>query len=137
MPRRVSRRMARSLALSLLVLAVAVPALAATAASIKATKGTPQSAKIKTAFAKQLVAHVADANGHAIAGVAVRFTGPATGAGVKFANGATTAIRKTNKHGNAKATVMADGTAGTYKVTANLKTGPLAHPAVFTLTNTP
>jgi hypothetical protein len=133
---RIPPSISRGVAAGAVMLAVAVPALAATAASITATKGTPQSAKINTAFAKPLVAHVADAHGHPIAGLAVRFTAPSTGASAKFANGTTTAIRKTNLHGNAKATLTANGIVGSYKVTANLKTGPLPHPAVFSLTNT-
>src|SRR6202012_4695222 len=92
---------------------------AAVVASITATGGTPQSATISTAFATNLSATVLDSNSHAVSGVTVTFTAPASGASGTFAGGVHTAT--TNGSGVATAPVFtANSTAGTYTVTASV-----------------
>src|ERR1035437_4574413 len=99
---------------------------------IAATSGTPQSAKVGTAFAAPLVATVTT-GGSPTSGVTVTFTAPATGAGGTFAGGVNTAT--TNGSGVATSVVFtANGTAGAYTVTASA-TGT-STPASFSLTNT-
>jgi hypothetical protein len=117
-----------------------IPVLAASAATgptIKATGGTPQSAVISTAFQHKLSARVLGAKGNPRVGLLVTFTAPSTGASVTFPNTRTTWTHKTGKNGYVRVTATANATAGTYKVTANLKTGALKTPATFNLTNTP
>src|SRR5580700_5526470 len=83
----------------------------ATAASIAATSGTPQSATINTAFAAPLVATVKDSGGNPVAGATVTFTAPGSGASGTFAGGVNTAT--TNASGVATSTTFtANGTAG-------------------------
>ena len=90
-------------------------------ASIKASAGTPQSATINTAFAQRLTATVRDAFGNPVTGATVTFTAPASGASGTFAGGVNTA--KTNAAGMASAPVFtANGTVGSYTVTANVGT---------------
>lgn len=102
-------------------------------ASITASGGTPQSAKIKTAFTKPLQATVKDAGGNLLAGVVVTFKAPTSGAGGTFAGGVKTAT--TNASGVAtSATFTANSTVGSYSVTATF-TGAKT-PASFSLTNT-
>lgn len=117
-----------------------IPVLAASAAAgptISATGGTPQSAAVSTAFGHKLSARVLGAKGNPRVGLLVTFTAPAAGASLTFANGRTSWTHKTGKKGYVRVAVTANATAGTYKVTANLHTGPLPKPATFNLTNTP
>jgi trimeric autotransporter adhesin len=75
---------------------------------------------------------VKDAGGNLVSGATVTFAAPASGASGAFAGGVTTAI--TNASGVATARAFtANGTAGTYTVTA--KVAGVAAPANFTLTN--
>jgi hypothetical protein len=107
--------------------------VAATAASIGATSGTPQSAAISTAFAAPLVATVKDSGNNPVSGVTVTFTAPGSGASGTFAGGVNTAI--TNATGVAtSATFTANSTTGSYAVTASV--AGVATPASFSLTNT-
>ena len=100
--------------------------------SITATSGTPQSATVNALFAAPLVATVT-ANGLPVGGAAVTFEVPATGAGGTFAGGVNTAT--TNASGVAtSAAFTANGSVGTYTVTATVAAG--AQPANFVLTNT-
>lgn len=102
-------------------------------ASIAATSGSGQKTAITTAFANPLVVTVKDASGSPISGVMVAFTAPSTGASGAFAAGVNTAT--TNASGVAtSATFIANGTVGTYAVTA-IVTG-LSSTATFVLTNT-
>jgi hypothetical protein len=120
--------------------ALLVPVLAASAATgptITATGGTPQTATVSTAFKHKLSARVLGAKGNPRVGLLVTFTAPSTGAGLTFANGKTTWTHKTGVKGYVRVGVTANATAGTYKVTANLKKGALPKPATFNLTNTP
>ena len=100
--------------------------------SITPQSGTPQSARINTAFASALAATVKDSGGNPISGVTVTFTAPGSGASGTFAGGANTAV--TNSSGVATSSVFtANSIAGAYTVTA---TAPGASAgASFSLTN--
>jgi len=107
--------------------------VAASAASVTATAGTPQSTVVNTAFATALQATVRNALGNPVAGVTVTFTAPATGASATFATG-TTATATTDSAGVATApTLTANGSTGKYTVTATVS--GVATPATFSLTN--
>jgi hypothetical protein len=102
--------------------------------AVVAMSGTPQAHEVNGAFGSPLVAMVTN-NGSPAAGVAVTFTAPTTGAGGTFANGKATATATTDASGLATTALFtANGTAGTYSVTA-LASGATT-PASFTLTNT-
>jgi hypothetical protein len=131
----ISRRGA-AVAAALALVPVAA-AIAATGPTISATGGTPQSAVINTAFKHKLSARVLGAKGNPRVGLVVTFTAPSTGPSVTFPNGRTTWSHATGKKGYVRVLATANGTTGTYKVTANLKKGPLKTPATFNLTNTP
>lgn len=102
--------------------------------SIAATSGAPQSAPVLANFSAPLVATVVDGNQNPVSGALVTFEVPATtGPGGTFAGGVNTA--KTNASGVAtSATFTANGSVGTYTVTATVASG--AEPANFILTNT-
>ncbi|MGA7078456.1 MAG: hypothetical protein WBQ43_19735 [Terriglobales bacterium] len=101
--------------------------------SITPTSGTPQSATVNAAFATPLVATVM-ANGSPVSGATVTFEVPAAGASGTFAGGVNTAV--TNANGMAtSAPFTANGSVGTYTVTATIASG--AEPANFILTNAP
>jgi hypothetical protein len=101
--------------------------------SIAATSGTPQSAPVLANFSAPLVATVVDGNQNPISGAVVTFEVPALGAGGTFVGGVNTA--KTNAGGVAtSAAFIANGSVGTYTVTATVASG--AEPANFVLTNT-
>jgi hypothetical protein len=105
------------------------------AASIAATAGTSQSAKINTAYAAALQATVKDSGGTGVSGVSVTFTAPASGASGTFSGAASVTVT-TDTSGIASAPAFtANSTAGTYAV--NATTPGVGTPAVFTLTNTP
>jgi hypothetical protein len=101
--------------------------------SITATSGTPQSAAVNANFSGPLVATVVDGSQNPISGALVTFEVPASGAGGTFAGGVNTA--HTNASGVATSnTFTANGSVGTYTVTATVASG--AEPGNFTLTNT-
>jgi hypothetical protein len=97
-------------------------------ASIAATGGTPQSIVISAPFPNALQATVKDGAGNPVSGVIVTFTAPSTGASATLSSPTAT----TNAAGVASVTVTANGTSGSYNVTANA--GTLA--TIFPLTNT-
>jgi hypothetical protein len=102
---------------------------------IAVANGSPQSAKINTAFALPLQAIVKDALGQPLSGVIVNFTAPTNGASGKFANGTTTESQVTNNLGIATSTIFtANSTAGSFIVLA--KTDGVEKAAEFKLTNT-
>ena len=103
--------------------------------TITATSGTPQSAAVKAAFAAPLVATVTDSDGTPLGGVVVTFKAPAAGSGASgtFAGGVVTATTDANGVATS-ATFTANGTVGTYAVTASV--GGVSQAADFTLTNT-
>jgi hypothetical protein len=96
------------------------------AESIAAVSGSGQSAVVGTAFAAPLVVVVEDANGNAVAGAAVTFTGT----DLTFAD--PTATTGTNGQASTVATPSATGT-----LTATATTSGVADPATFALTGTP
>uniref|UniRef100_Q021V3 Ig domain protein, group 1 domain protein n=1 Tax=Solibacter usitatus (strain Ellin6076) TaxID=234267 RepID=Q021V3_SOLUE len=102
---------------------------AGTAARIEATGGRTQNTVVQTAFAQPLQATVRDANSNPVSGVTVTFTAPGSGASATLS--ATSAV--TDANGHATVTATANGTAGSYTVTAaaGAVTG-----ASFSLTNT-
>ena len=101
--------------------------------SITPTSGTPQSATVNAAFAAPLVATVVDGSQNPVSGALVTFEVPATGASGTFAGGVNTAT--TNASGVATSAVFsANGSVGTYTVTATVASGSV--PANFELTNT-
>ncbi len=103
------------------------------AASITATAGTLQSATEGTAFATALQATVQSSGGTAVSGVTVTFTAPDSGASATF-TGSPTATAITNGSGVATAPALtANGTAGSYAVTASVP--GVAAAASFSLTN--
>ncbi len=109
---------------SLFVVSAAAPA------ALAVSGGSGQHAAVGTAFASPLQATVTDAFGNPVPGVSVTFTPPASGASAVMTGSPAT----TDASGVASAAATANGTAGTYAVTAAAAT--LA-PASFALTNDP
>jgi hypothetical protein len=106
----------------------------ATPSAFGASAGSDQSAAVSTSFATPPAITVTDTSGAAVPGVMVTFTAPGTGASGTFAGGTPTATSTTDINGVAAApTFTANGTAGTYTVTA---TAPgVTGSAGFRLTN--
>jgi FG-GAP repeat len=102
---------------------------AAAATSIVATGGTPQSTPINTPFAQPLQVLVTDTFGNPVVGAVVTYSAPGSGASASIGNGGSAT---TNLSGVASVTATANGTTGTYQVTATYGTLP---PVPFTLTN--
>jgi uncharacterized protein (TIGR03437 family) len=107
---------------------------AATAGSITATAGTPQTAQLGAAFATNLKATVSDSRGSPAAGVTVTFIAPSAGASGTFPGSSLTATAVSDSTGTAQSPVLtANNTAGSWTVTA---TAPgAAASALFNLTN--
>jgi hypothetical protein len=101
-------------------------------ASIQVSGGNNQSAVINTAFANPLSAMVTDAASVVIPNYSVSFTAPASGASGVFSNATNSITVATNASGVASVPVTANGTSGSYLVTA--MAGPVS--ATFNLTNT-
>ena len=104
----------------------------AAAANITVFDGNGQSAAVATAYSEPLRASVQDGFGNPVAGVAVTFTAPASGAGVSFA-GSTTTVTTDSLGIAAAPAATANQTAGTFQVTATAPSAP--QPATFNLTN--
>ena len=101
-------------------------------ASIAVSSGSGQSAQVTGDFATPLQALVTDASKKPIAGIAVVFEVPSTGAGA-FAAGSVMVV--TNSQGIATSPILiANTTAGTFSVLASV--AGLATPVAFSLTNT-
>jgi hypothetical protein len=99
--------------------------------------GTPQTTTLDTAFASGLQVALTNSDGCAVtgaAGVPVTFSAPAAGAGGRFsASNSNTATVGADASGSVAApTFTANGTAGSYTVTASSQYGS----ASFSLTNT-
>jgi hypothetical protein len=110
---------------------VFVPGGSTTPQSVLAYSGTPQSATIGTTFGSTLQVKVVDASSYPVAGVAVTFTAPSTGASATF-GGAT--IVNTNALGIATSPILtANSTTGSYNVTGAVS--GIATPATFNMTN--
>ena len=101
-------------------------------AAIRTIAGTPQSTPVLTAFVAPLEVTVTDTFGNAISGVSVVFTAPASGASGTF-GGASTVSITTGEQGTASAILTANGTPGTYVVSA--ATAAITGSATFSLTN--
>jgi len=103
--------------------------LAGAAAAVTVVSGTPQTAKIGTAFAAPLIAKLADQYGNGIALTTVTFTAPGAGASAGLSSGSVV----TDAVGLVAVTATANATAGgPYSVTA----ASGAFNAAFLLTNT-
>src|SRR5579884_52599 len=113
--------------------AVVTPPAQQVPASIVAFSGTAQSTAVNTAFATGVSAKVLDGSGNPIQGVTVIFVAPSSGASASFGGGVITTAN-TDATGVATSPVpVANGTVGTYTVTASI---PVIPAASFTLTNT-
>src|SRR5271168_3728798 len=88
------------------------------AVGITATSGSAQSTTVGKAFATPLVATIT-MGGMPTSGIAVTFTAPASGASGTFANGTNTTMVTPGANDEASAVFTANGTAGTYTVTAS------------------
>ncbi len=106
-----------------------VSVTAGAAALVTASGGTPQSAYVNTAFATPLAVTVTDIYGNPVAGQAVAFTAPSSGAGATLSTAAST-----NALGQTSVTATANGAIGSYAVTASVAG---ATGASFSLTNQP
>jgi hypothetical protein len=108
--------------------------IAGPAATISASAGSGQSAALNTAFSTPLQVTVRDGGGSPMAGVTVTFTAPSNGAGANLSSAAAV----TNGSGVASVTATANGTAGSYSVTARVAVGgpDIAISTTFSLTNT-
>ena len=101
-------------------------------ASIAATGGTPQSARIGSSFPLPLRASVRDAQGNPTRGAGVTWTPPSSGAGGSFPPGGNLAT--TDSNGSAVSGIFTANTvAGGYTVTASVQ--GIAVPATYALTN--
>jgi hypothetical protein len=95
--------------------------------------GTPQSATVNTAYATAFQVKVTDLSGNPVAGISVTFQAPGSGASGSFASSATVL---TDSSGLATApTFTANGTAGSFSVTAFLTDIGGLPPVTFHLTN--
>jgi hypothetical protein len=103
-------------------------------ASVAATGGTPQTTTVSTAFPTALRATVRDATSTPVSSVTVTFTVPTSGPSARF-GAATTATAVTDGAGVAVAPALtANGTAGSYTVTAGVS--GVSGTTAFSLTNT-
>jgi sugar lactone lactonase YvrE len=84
--------------------------------------GSPQTAILGQDFAQTLAVSVKNSLNQAVKDVLVKFTAPASGAGVQFVSGDTAL---TDINGNASVQVKANNTAGAYTVQATASTGPI------------
>ena len=93
--------------------------------------GNGQSTSPNTQFALPLKVVVRDATGAAVPGVMVLFAAPASGASASLSAQSVT----TDATGTASVTATANGTTGSYVVTATASSGLVAAPFSFGLTN--
>ncbi|MBX9584156.1 MAG: Ig-like domain-containing protein [Gemmataceae bacterium] len=101
-------------------------------AAVVAAGGGGQVGTVNSPFPLPLRAKAVDAFGNGVPGIAVRFTGPTSGAGVLFPGGD---VIVTGADGIAEAPIRANVTAGSYTVTAAAE-GVFGE-ATFNLTNAP
>ena len=100
------------------------------AATIVVTGGVTQSTLISTAFGQQLQVIVRDSSNNPVSGVTVTFVTPSSGASSTLSS--TTTV--TNAVGVASVTATANGTTGTYQISASVV--GISTPVTFFLTNT-
>ena len=98
--------------------------------TITAQSGTPQVTLVSTAFSQPLKVRVTDSQGNGTSGATVVFTPPASGASASCTLPATT-----DANGVTQTTCTANGTAGSYLVSATVS--GIVNPALFALTNYP
>jgi hypothetical protein len=102
--------------------------------SIVAVSGTPQTAIVNTAFAQILRAKVLDSSSNPVPEARVTFNLPTSGASGTFVGSGTSVTATTDAQGEVVTpTVIANGTAGSYTVTATAQ--GVTQPASFALTN--
>lgn len=106
-----------------------VPDMQTCAPGLVATDGTPQAAMAGTAFGWPLAVRLRGPGGAPLAGQTVSFTVPASGASALLSS--STVV--TDANGQALVSAAANGTPGSYTVTATAG----AHTTSFLLTNTP
>jgi hypothetical protein len=115
--------------------ASASPGCTGTLAGLQATSGSPQLAKVGTAFADPLEAEVVDTGGCPLANEDVVFTAPGTGPSASFAGGLTADTVTTNAQGVATAPALtANDISGSFTVTAGVQNTLYA--VSYDLTNT-
>ena len=102
---------------------------AGSASNFRATRGTPQSARILAQFALPLEVTVDDAYGNPISGLPINYSAPSSGASATLSAFSAT----TDASGRASVTSTANDTVGSYSVTALLGNALIN----FQLTNTP
>ncbi len=106
-----------------------------TLSGIQVTAGSPQLAKVGTAFADPLEATVVDTGGCPVPFADVVFTTPGTGPSASFAGGLGADTVTTNSQGIATAPALtANDISGSYSVTAEIQNTTFA--VTFDLTNT-
>src|SRR5262249_10174375 len=108
-------------------------------ASIVATGGSGQRARVDTTFPEPMEVRVTDAYGAPVADAMVTFAAPESGPGGSFASGQTIVTVATGSDGVAIAPGFpADGTPGSYAVTASVSNPARAgSQTAFTLVNEP
>jgi hypothetical protein len=99
--------------------------------TLSITGGDNQRAIVNTAFAAPLAVQVTSAHGEPVQGGVVTFTAPAGGASAAFPGGSTATL---GADGKASLAVTANGTAGSYSVSAAASS---SSSATFSLTNLP
>jgi CubicO group peptidase (beta-lactamase class C family) len=106
-------------------------------ASIVATSGSGQEARVDTTFAEPMEVRVTDAYGAPVGNAMVTFAAPPSGPGGSFGGGQTTVTVATGSDGVAIAPAFtADGTPGSYAVTASVSNPARAGSrTAFTLVN--
>jgi hypothetical protein len=110
---------------------------AADPVSVSVVSGSDQSANIGQQFASPLVALVQDRYGNPVAGAQVIFSAPATGPSAIFAGNSTSEIDATGPNGLATSSIpVANGSGGTYSISATDAAFNLTSNPAFTLTNT-
>jgi len=115
--------------------ASANPGCTGTLAGLQVTAGSPQLAKVGTAFADPLEVEVVDTGGCPLANEDVVFTAPGTGPSASFDGGLTADTVTTNAQGVATApTLTANDISGSFTVTAGIQNTLYA--VSFDLTNT-
>jgi len=115
--------------------ASANPGCTGTLAGLQVTAGSPQLAKVGTAFANPLEATVVDTGGCPLANEDVVFTAPGTGPSAAFQGGLTADTVTTNAQGIATAPALtANDISGSYTVTAQIQN--TLYEISYDLTNT-
>ena len=96
--------------------------------SISLVSGTPQIIGMSVAFPSPLIVAITDPNNNPVAGVTVTFAAPGSGASSSLSSPSVT-----DSNGRTQVSATANGTAGTYFITASI--AGVATPVTFTLTN--